>query len=307
MKDFVQKEGAPMTAVLLILKIIGMILLVILGLLILACLVVLFVPVRYRITGEVENSVSVRFRVSWLLGIICFRGWYEDKEYRQKLKLFGIPLKEKNRTSKKKKFSAKREKPDSGKETGFVTKERDDIEARKRAGSKDTVEAGDIPVGGKLKNRIKKIKHFFTVLRKLPGMIRSKMENLKEKIRNFRETAAYIRQEIQDETNREAVRVLFQELKYFLKHASPRKVKAELSFGTEDPAATGQILGIISMLPFIYRYQLNLYPDFETDRFYLKGPFDIKGYVQGVYVLIMGWHLIKDKNIRDLIQRYRNS
>ena len=160
---------------------------------------------------------------------------------------------------------------------------------------------------GRLRRLAEKIKRFFTTLKNLPGIIKSKLENLKEKAKNFRETAGRIKQEIQDENNRAAVKLLLSELKYLLKHISPGKVKADISFGMDDPATTGQVLGAVSMLPLLYRYQLQLYPDFETEQSYFKGSFDIKGQAQGIYVLIVGYHLIKDKNIRSLIQRYRNS
>lgn len=104
--------------ILTILKIIGIILLCILGLILLLAGVVLFVPVRYRITvkKEAEEELSdahVTIRVTWLLHLlnVCFA--YPDHAYvRIRLLFFTIfrsdrPKKEKKEKKEKKKKSSK--------------------------------------------------------------------------------------------------------------------------------------------------------------------------------------------------------
>ena len=48
-----------MSVIVLVLKIIGILLLILLGILLTALLAVLFVPVRYRVFGQVEDGVEV--------------------------------------------------------------------------------------------------------------------------------------------------------------------------------------------------------------------------------------------------------
>ena len=53
-----------MAVLLLILKIIGIILLILLGLILLILAVVLFVPVRYQVSGSIGEKTTVRIAVS---------------------------------------------------------------------------------------------------------------------------------------------------------------------------------------------------------------------------------------------------
>ena len=55
-----------MAVLLLILKIIGIILLILLGLILLILAVVLFVPVRYQVSGSIGEKTTVRIAVTWL-------------------------------------------------------------------------------------------------------------------------------------------------------------------------------------------------------------------------------------------------
>lgn len=159
-----------------------------------------------------------------------------------------------------------------------------------------------------------KLKHFF-------GMIKTKWETLKEtprrlcrkfrqmqaKFRTLRQKVRWGRMELKRKENREAAAAVFRELKYLLKHVSPRKVKGEIAFGTDDPALTGQILGAISVLPFFYRYRISVMPDFAAEQYYLEGELMIKGHARMIHVLVSGFRLLKNRNIRSLIRRYRNS
>ena len=80
-----------MTVVLWILKIIGIILLCLLGLLFVLLTVVLFVPVRYRIQGEVkEKETQIHIRASWLCHAMSFLGDYVDGTFDYILKIFGV-------------------------------------------------------------------------------------------------------------------------------------------------------------------------------------------------------------------------
>ena len=79
---------------LLIIKILLITVSAILAFLLLTILTVLFVPVRYRISGEYDNSSQyVAGKVSWLLHIVSFTGGYskENKVF-YALRIFGIRI-----------------------------------------------------------------------------------------------------------------------------------------------------------------------------------------------------------------------
>ena len=65
--------------VLTILKIIGILLLVLLGLLFSAALLVLVVPLRYRIWMEYRESLKAKVSVSWLLKMAELKAVYDGE------------------------------------------------------------------------------------------------------------------------------------------------------------------------------------------------------------------------------------
>ena len=104
-----------MAVLLLILKIIGIILLILLGLILLILAVVLFVPVRYQVSGSIGEKTTARIAVTWLLHAVSWRAAYEEEGFSSQLRIFGITRKGK--------------KPDDG-EPGEDDRE-DDIEEPK--------------------------------------------------------------------------------------------------------------------------------------------------------------------------------
>lgn len=313
-----------MSIVLLILKIIGIVLLAVLGLLLLAVACLLFVPVRYRIRGDAGANINVRIRVSWLLHILSFRADFDGKDFKIKKCVLGIPLRERKRKAKKagKKRRAKEPEIEEPTEKLKIDRKSEIERAEVERIAAFPEEASDTaPKQNMLlpeENRVAEISHvrrkkkhcfvklrsFFQKIRQLPGMIRSKWETLKGKIKGWKKTLNGLLSEVKKEENREALKAIWNEVRFILRHSSPRRIRAEASFSLGDPANTGQALGLISILPLVYRYQINLCPDFEAERMYFEGTFDIKGTVYGIHALILLIHLFTDKNIRGLIETY---
>ncbi len=75
-----------MSIVFLILKIIGILFLVLLCLL----LLILFHPVFYQIEGESEEEISLQGYFWWLFQILRLEFWWEDQEFRFRLRIFGF-------------------------------------------------------------------------------------------------------------------------------------------------------------------------------------------------------------------------
>ncbi len=86
---------------LMILKWIGILLLSVLGFVLLLILLVLFVPVRYRIRGSYEETPEAKITVSWLFHILHAKVRYQDTLFWQ-LRIFGIPIKASGRPKKEK-------------------------------------------------------------------------------------------------------------------------------------------------------------------------------------------------------------
>lgn len=297
-----------MSIVIFILKIIGILLLTILGLLVLTVACLLFVPVRYRIWGEIGENIDTHVRVSWLLHILSLRADFDGKDFVKKLRVFGIPLKERRRKTKKLR-KKKRKTMEPEEESVAISEENEEAvtpaEEEVTAISEEEDEEEAFPSAEKKKKSLfAGILSILQKIRRLPGMIRSKWETLKGKMTGSKETLNGLLADLKKEQNLEALKVLWNELRGILRHTSPRRVRVDAGFALGDPANTGQALGVISMIPFLYRYQIYLYPDFESERTYFEGAFDIKGRVYGIHAMILLIHIFFDKNIRGLIEAY---
>lgn len=77
--------------ILFILKLLGILVLILLGLILGVLLLILFVPVRYRIEGSYYEWLKGKVRVTWLLHIVSVTAAYED-EFSILIRLFGFRL-----------------------------------------------------------------------------------------------------------------------------------------------------------------------------------------------------------------------
>ena len=77
--------------ILFILKLLGILVLILLGLVLGVLLLILFVPVRYRIEGSYYERLKGKVRVTWLLHIVSVTAAYED-EFSILIRLFGFRL-----------------------------------------------------------------------------------------------------------------------------------------------------------------------------------------------------------------------
>lgn len=78
--------------ILLILKIIGIIVAVIIGLLLLIILSVLFIPIRYKVSGKKYDQLNGMIRLYWFFHILSTYAAYENGEIKFYVKVFGFTL-----------------------------------------------------------------------------------------------------------------------------------------------------------------------------------------------------------------------
>ena len=300
-----------MAVLLLILKIIGIILLILLGLILLILAVVLFVPVRYQVSGSIGEKTTVRIAVTWLLHAVSWRAAYEEEGFSSQLRIFGIARKEK--------------KPDDG-EPGEDDREDDIEEPKERSAADDTLTDGEQKTAGtpadgeketdgtpadgeqrdpKSGNTAVLGKRRGGLFRRIPERIRTFFSGLGRKLRQLRsgikealKKIKDVRTFLTDGRHREALPLILAELKYLLTHFKFRRIRTDLTFSMGDPALTGQVLGGLCVLPFLYRYQVQVYPDFEAENTYITGTFDIKGRARGLHVAVSAVRLLGKKEFR---------
>lgn len=322
-----------MEILLLILKIIGMIILVLLFLFLAMILAVVFIPVRYRIKGRAAspNEIEADIVISWMFHLVHGRVQMSGSDILYKIRILGIPIsleaqKEPRRRRKRRKrrfIQDKKTKDFSGntqeKERALkeICQETETEESEpeipgleeelKMRTPKTDSQAEHPPLWKKAQKKRKKhsIRQFFRECKAWLIHWKQIAVGLKNKTITWKQQFVNIKNTILEETNKNAVICLFREFRYLLKHFSPRKASGTLQYGTQDPAITGQILGIISLFPFWYRYQISVQPDFTAEDFYARGCLALKGRIRALHMLRTGIRLIKDKNIRRLINQIR--
>lgn len=278
-----------MTAVLLtILKIIGIVLLVILGIMLFLLAVLLFVPVRYSVKGTVDNNITAEGKISWLCSIFRYDFTFQEQELNGEVRVFGFRPKKKERVSEEEL------------EEEAVPEVKDGVEEVVSHKGKQNRKSSDknsrpsrknifMRMWDKIKSFLKNIKKFFMSIRK--------------KLTGFKEFVVKVKEIVADTKNQYAVRRLWEELLYLIKHFGFRKIHTELTFALADPALTGQVLGILCMMPFLYQYDFHIFPDFESESYYIRGSYDVKGRIQLIFLLITFIRIVADKDLRCFLKK----
>lgn len=308
-----------MAVLLLILKIIGIILLILLGLILLILAVVLFVPVRYQVSGSIGEKTTVRIAVTWLLHAVSWRAAYEEEGFSSQLRIFGITRKgkkpddgepgeddrEDGAEEPEERSAADALLTDGEQKTDGILADGEQGEAERfderQAKEPDPAEHKELEQanpavrrkrrGGLFRRIWERIRAFFA------GLVR-KLRQLRAGIKEALKKIKDVRTFLTDERHREVLPLIFTELKYLLTHFKFRRIRTDLTFSMGDPALTGQVLGGLCMLPFLYRYQVQVYPDFEAENTYVTGTFDIKGRARGLHIAVSAVRLLGKKEFR---------
>lgn len=145
----------------------------------------------------------------------------------------------------------------------------------------------------RIKQKIEKIKQFFKAIPKKIKTIKKTWNAKKQQLKQYREF--YLEEETQ---------LALKKVKKLVRkcgvHTLPRKFEGMVHFGTNDPALTGQILGILSIGMPIYKEHLKIVPAFDRAIFEIqvRG----KGRIQIGYYLYILLVAVLDKNIRNVIK-----
>ena len=308
-----------MAVLLLILKIIGIILLILLGLILLILAVVLCVPVRDQVSGSIGEKTTVRIAVTWLLHAVSWRAAYEEEGFSSQLRIFGITRKgkkpddgepgeddrEDGAEEPEERSAADALLTDGEQKTDGILTDGEQGEAERfderQAKEPDPAEHKELEQanpavrrkrrGGLVRRIWERIRAFFA------GLVR-KLRQLRAGIKEALKKIKDVRTFLTDERHREVLPLIFTELKYLLTHFKFRRIRTDLTFSMGDPALTGQVLGGLCVLPFLYRYQVQVYPDFEAENTYVTGTFDIKGRARGLHIAVSAVRLLGKKEFR---------
>ena len=307
--------------ILLILKIIGIVIACIIGLILLLICSILFVAFRY--SGKVKFDKQVEYSLCghWLLWAVSFKVEGRQTNPRTIVRLFGYPLIDTARPKKEKaaaenEKAKKAEKPEKAvagaidkkpEKTGNPEKTKTAVKTEKaeKTQRKEIVKStAPVPkpslrarisgikdkIIGKIKEKIAAIK---AKLRKI-GNIFKKLKNKKEKLE-----AIFLSKE-----GRATIRRLKVQAFKILKHLKFKKLRGRLHFGFDDPATTGKVLGMASILYPIYRGSLKLEPDFNGA--VIDGELYIRGRIRLFNLLLPAAKVKFDKGFNKMLKDIKN-
>lgn len=300
-----------------ILKVIGIILLVVLALILTALLCVLFVPVKYRAVGSFDNTdIRAKAHVSWLFHLFALHIEYADETdgYIRlvfvKKGLFADSLGDNYEAFNDDVMddAAKTETEDKISEnTGDGPKipadESEHIideQAEDECTARTHNEYRSVTDENQHIKQQTKPTHKKTYKKPHKKSHKKQFKDKSEKIKNC---IYKLKREYSDERNKAAFSHLKKELFIILKRICPRRLKLTMVYSTGSPDTTGISLGILACFPVGYTNRWRITPDFESEKPYAKGSFDIKGHVIVISILAATLRILFDKNCRRLYNR----
>lgn len=323
--------------ILLILKIAGIVLLSLLGILILLVLMVLFVPVRYNISADYHSRLTANIKISWLLNVLRLKASYANdlsvKAYAMFFKIF-----DNNSDKEKKQKNKEGDKciddmyvADSSQETAGQYAAGRQNETSGAGNSQDTavqVEALEADIKQHIESRSNnqhneddkhnrqsvsqphKKKDLIGRLKAALNSVKDKLISIKSKFKKLlkaivdKKRSAWkkindLKVIINDEENKELVRLIKKELKELIREITPVKYDVNVRYGCEEPYMTGRILGVIAVIYGITGVQFNITPEFEQK--VLEGDIYMKGRVRIYRLLLIALRVYKNNRFRKLV------
>ena len=303
---------------LLILKIIGIVLLAALAII----LLILFFPVTYSVNARFEkNRVDGRLMAGWFFHIIHFVLKFKGDSIIYKLRVFGIPIyssdkKEKhgseekaddrkkdesNKAARKSETKADNENSDS---KYSAIEDNDYRESyRYEAGSDEHVKNDDGQG-----NTEKKSGKIWSFVEKIKNALKIISYNVKKLFRNAKEVHTKIdeiKKFIRANSTKEAFNYGKTLVIKLLKHIFPRKIRANIQMGFDEPHITGQMLGYIAMAYGTFGINPeHIVIDPYFDKKILQGHIRLRGrFVIGI-VIYYALRFYFKKEIHDIIKKF---
>lgn len=339
-----------LSVILTVLKAIGLILLILLGVVILALLLVLFMPIVYRVKAENQDTehllegLKAHAKVRWLFGLL--RGGYAYPEpERLIVKVLFFTVYDSGKEQKKavsKAGDEDEEAGNEGEETGKAAKDKAEpvtgdaeiktaLKKEENAGEKhkdsekpdvddkDTVKEGsDIPDGESQNDEYREIKTGNDEPRKsekreaeTPGKgLRAKFDKFKytiydtcDKIKSVWENFSYYKGVFEQEDTKQLLKHVFKRLGKVLKSIRPRKLKADIRFGTGSPDTTGYAYGVYGMLCSVLGKNVFVTPDFEQA--VLAGNLYAAGHITLFTILWHAFMIVIDKKVWEFMSKIK--
>lgn len=308
----------------LILKFILIILGILLGLLLLAVLLVLFCPVRYKVsvvkTEGDWNQIEGEGVVSWLFHGVWLKTEWKDQQMEMSFHLFGTPVDKLLKKRQKKKSDSENVKNTSKKSGTKETRseatnsknEKRELEAKSSNDSSDQganstenkIQPEDTASEEVSEQKTFFIKRIYDRIRNIFKGIRTKLQNIRRTLKKVKNNLSWWKSFLEHPRVKAARTLVWKHAKFLLKHIFPTKIEGQVAFSFEDPALTGTALAVLGMTIPFHKNCVQINPRFGGEN-YLQGNIRAKGRIYGFVFLRAALIIYFDKNIKYVIKRWK--
>ena len=312
----------------LILKFILIVLGIVLGLFLLAVLLVLFCPVRYKVsavkTEDDWKQIEGEGVVSWLFHGISLSARWQEQKMEFSFHLFGIPIskllkkrrakkeaaqeKPRQRNAKKEKQTELAEKAEQEIETDVPKPTVEEIDRPKtdELVSEETVQTESSKTDSVEASSQKQffIKKIYNKIRRLIKSIQAKLRRIRRTFDKIRSQASWWRAFLIHPRVKAAKDLVWKHAKFLLKHIFPTRIEGQITFSFEDPALTGTALAVLGMTIPFHKNCVQINPRFDGEN-YLQGNIRAKGRIYGFVFVRAALIIYFDKNIKYVIKRWK--
>lgn len=235
---------------------------------------ILFVPVRYRFGGSYHgNDMKAEGTVSWLMHLVSVRFRYNDGETSYILKIAGIKILPRKTKNKQKPKVAQKPKDE---QKPKVEPGHNKIKPQK---SSKTIAKNEIEEASENKTEPKLPKKATDLFKKVIEAVKK----IFAAVRSGKEKAVIVKEFVFGQECLSFVCVVRDNVLHLWRHIKPKFLKIDMTIGFDDPAVTGQVLGVIAAFCGAAGIMPCVTPDFEKQVF--ESDIKIKGRV-AVFILL---------------------
>ncbi|MCM1536975.1 MAG: DUF2953 domain-containing protein [bacterium] len=151
----------------------------------------------------------------------------------------------------------------------------------------------------KIARFFRRLADFFRAVRVFFSKILYTIRNICGKIEHVKEQIGYYCGVLKSEEGQNSIALVKRELGRLLRHIAPTKLTGSLTLGMEDPAATGQIVAILSMFYPIYGNNVSITPDFDEQC--IRGSLYLKGRIRIFTLIRIAWRVYFNKDMKKFL------
>lgn len=208
-----------------------------------------------------------------------------------------LQIEEKTRTAtKEQKSTEKQTNPEKSKTAAPEAKKTEIETAERKQQEKEKV-------SDKLSRFWNRCKKIVGSILEFPGKLKKKLTNIRLTFRGFYDKIKRWRTLWNEDSTLAALHFLTEKGRKLIRHVLPRKIRGSITFGCEDPALTGQILGAVAIAYPLYGKGVAVYPRFEEK--ILEGQLQMKGRIVVACLLWQAWKIYRNPDVRKTLKKIR--